>query len=346
MRHCVIIMILGAASLVGALSAWGEQADRPIDRMTGRGSLLSDRDFLRGGEAAPSRVVRARDVVRGGPPPPSGLTVTPGDQEVTLVWKAPPGASGGYDVYRSAAHGDDFVRLNAKPVMTLTFRDTGLSNFKTYDYKVARAGADAFSETLSVTPPGPASHFFTVTPSVGRTDTSSSVGLGLNYYENTADGPGSYLLSSSFSHIHPRAGGGHTVTGGEADLQINANRDWAQVTLGAGYSETQGASHDTTVIVAASKVLGPWEIDPTLAYVRSAFVGGGGVSGFQGDVDIAYTLNPQTKFDFDYTPNNAVDGESTYLGAVKFALDAKKSSFLKLTAGKHGRLRATFIYRF
>ena len=84
-----------------------------------------------------------------------------------------------------------------------------------------------------------------------------------------------------------------------------------------------------------------------MTYDKSTAVGGGSdVNGFQPDIDVAYTLNPTAKIDFDYTVNNAVDGESSYLGAVKFTLDKARTSFLKLSAGKHGRLRATFLYRF
>ena len=236
-----IAVLLGLGWGASAGTARAERVDRATDRTTGRGSLLSDRSFVGTPEAGASRVVRPRDVERGGPPSPTGLAAAPADSAATLTWK-PLADATGYDVYRSATGADDFVRLNAAPVVSPKFSDTGLSNFRTYYYKVSRAGGLTFSETIAVTPPGPASHFFILAPTVGRTDTSRSAGTALNYYYNTADGPGSFVLQSSYARINPKTGAARNFYAGEADVQLNANRCWAQVTFGVGYSEAQGAS--------------------------------------------------------------------------------------------------------
>jgi fibronectin type 3 domain-containing protein len=77
------------------------------------------------------------------PDAPEGLTITPGNTQVTLNWLAPNDDGGsditGYKVYRSAAETGVYV-LIASPT-ALTYIDTGLTNGQTYWYNVSAVNA-------------------------------------------------------------------------------------------------------------------------------------------------------------------------------------------------------------
>lgn len=96
------------------------------------------------GTSLASAQVSAKPVAPPAPPAPTGLTATPGNAEVTLVWAASTGAMT-YNVYRSTVSGGQ----GDVPVMTginaLTIKDTGLVNNTTYYYKVAAVNANGTS---------------------------------------------------------------------------------------------------------------------------------------------------------------------------------------------------------
>ncbi|HEX9990845.1 MAG TPA: alpha-amylase family glycosyl hydrolase [Chloroflexia bacterium] len=70
------------------------------------------------------------------PAAPSGLQVTnEGNGQVSLSWNGVAGAAG-YNIYRSPVGGGGWVKVNATPVSSTTFTDTGLRNAQTYYYTV------------------------------------------------------------------------------------------------------------------------------------------------------------------------------------------------------------------
>jgi fibronectin type 3 domain-containing protein len=80
----------------------------------------------------------------------TGLVAAPGNTVVTLTWRAP-GDTGdshisGYLVYRSTAPGQETFLCN---VLGTTYTDTGLTNGRTYYYRVAASTLDAGPGPLS-----------------------------------------------------------------------------------------------------------------------------------------------------------------------------------------------------
>jgi fibronectin-binding autotransporter adhesin len=91
------------------------------------------------------------------PGPPTGVTATPGNNQVTLSWTAPSGTVIGYDVYRSTTSGSGYTLLAAgTDVSSSPFTDTTAANGTTYYYVVtALNGAlqSSDSSQVSATPP-------------------------------------------------------------------------------------------------------------------------------------------------------------------------------------------------
>ena len=89
------------------------------------------------------------------PPVPSGLTATPGNQQVSLSWAASTGAAS-YNVKRGAVSGGPFTTVSS-PTAT-SYNDPSLTNGTTYYYVVSAVnagGESANSSQVSATPSGP-----------------------------------------------------------------------------------------------------------------------------------------------------------------------------------------------
>ncbi len=89
------------------------------------------------------------------PATPSGLTATAANTQVALRWTASPGAVS-YNIYRSTTKGAE-VKIATLPatITAVSYIDTGLTNGKTYYYKITAvnsAGESARSQEVSATP--------------------------------------------------------------------------------------------------------------------------------------------------------------------------------------------------
>lgn len=94
-----------------------------------------------------------------GPAAPTGLTATAGTHQVALAWAdGSGGAATGYVVWRNPGSGSfSPVHTNAGGA-SVTFTDTAVTDWTTYNYSVqavGAGGAGAFSEVASATPSGP-----------------------------------------------------------------------------------------------------------------------------------------------------------------------------------------------
>lgn len=81
-----------------------------------------------------------------GPATPSGLTVTPGNAQISLTWNAVSGASS-YNVKRSTASGGPYTTI-ASP-STNSYTDTSVTNGTTYYYVVSAVNASGESANSS-----------------------------------------------------------------------------------------------------------------------------------------------------------------------------------------------------
>jgi hypothetical protein len=111
--------------------------------------------------AAVCALVAPTALARKGLQPPTNLTATGGNAQVTLSWNASSGSGlAGYDVYRQ--NSGTFVSI-ATVGKTTTYTDTGLTNGTTYTYEVKAistsgsqtAPSNTASATPNVPPPGP-----------------------------------------------------------------------------------------------------------------------------------------------------------------------------------------------
>jgi glucose/arabinose dehydrogenase len=74
------------------------------------------------------------------PLPPTGVKAFGGDGQVLLTWQASSGASS-YNVWRSTSSGNGYARVNASPVTSTTFTNTGLVNGMSYYYVLSAVGS-------------------------------------------------------------------------------------------------------------------------------------------------------------------------------------------------------------
>ena len=104
-----------------------------------------------GGESADSSQASATPQAAT-PSPPTGLTATPGNAQVTLGWNASAGATS-YSVQRAGVSGGPYTVVGS-PTST-SFTDSGLTNGTTYFYVVSAvnaSGASGNSSEVSATP--------------------------------------------------------------------------------------------------------------------------------------------------------------------------------------------------
>ena len=130
------------------------------------------------------------------PAAPTGVTATAGNAQVTLIWTASAGATS-YNVYRGPTAGGERATPIATGITATSFTNTGLTNGRTYYYKVAAVnatGTSAMSKEVSATPtalPPPAPAGLTAT--AGRKQvtlqwTASSGAASYNVYRGTVAG--------------------------------------------------------------------------------------------------------------------------------------------------------------
>ncbi len=109
------------------------------------------------GESANSGQVSATpSATQQAPPAPTGLTATPGNAQVSLIWTASSGATS-YNVKRATVNGGPYTTI-ASGVTATSYVNTGLSNGTTYYFVVSAvnaAGESANSTQVSATPTAP-----------------------------------------------------------------------------------------------------------------------------------------------------------------------------------------------
>jgi fibronectin type 3 domain-containing protein len=165
------------------------------------------------------------------PAAPANLTATAGNASVTLNWSVVSGATG-YNVYRgSTPNGESATPITT--VVTNSFNDSGLTNGKTYYYKVAAVnsgGPGAYSNEASATPEPPAP-----APPTGLMATAGNASVTLNW--GVVSGATSYNIYRG------------TTAGGESTTPI------ATDVTSLNYNDT-GLTNNTTYYYKVAAVNG------------------------------------------------------------------------------------------
>ena len=162
--------------------------------MAGWPVVLVGAGIAGGGAAGPAYVMTAQQARVVDPGPPTGLTATAGNAQVSLTW-IPPASDGGaeligYDVYLgTSSHGESATPVNAALITSTGYTVTGLANGTTYYFTVdAVNDADlhsAASAEASATPVAP-----TTAPGSpsGLTATAGNAQVSLSWTAPASDG--------------------------------------------------------------------------------------------------------------------------------------------------------------
>ncbi len=123
----------GATSTAGATNAFSSFSQPQTGIVQSAAGGTARLGFLSGGGAPPA--------------PPGGLTASRGDGRVSLDWADNTELNlAGYNVYCSETQGGPYAQVNAAPVASSSYTDSGLANGTTYHY-VVTALDDAFRES-------------------------------------------------------------------------------------------------------------------------------------------------------------------------------------------------------
>jgi PKD repeat protein len=162
-------------------------------------ATLTVTDSAKPAHTAGSRVTISATPVQGtAPGPPQNLTATPGNGRITLNWQAPASSGGvnitSYRVYRGLTPGSE-TRLTSggcgSLAAVLTCTDTGLTNGKTYYYKVS--ATNAIGE-------GQQSNEVNAVPSSGSGCTAEQL-LSNPGFENGSANPSPWVLTSTHTPL-------------------------------------------------------------------------------------------------------------------------------------------------
>ncbi len=155
------------------------------------------------------------------PAPPTGVTATPGNTQVSLSWNASSGATS-YNVKRATVSGGPYTTVGSPG--TTSFTNTGLANGTTYFYVVTAvnaSGESGNSTQVSATPQG-----VVPAPPTQLTATRNKPGrLSLHWVQSTTPGvtsngiyrrtnSGTYPASPNFTIPSNTAYQDNSVTGG------------------------------------------------------------------------------------------------------------------------------------
>lgn len=144
------------------------------------------------------------------PAAPTGLTATPGTNQVTLSWNAVTGATAGYDVFRGTTAGGEGGTAIATGITATTYVDNSATAGSTYYYKVEACNnaCSAQSNEASATPTlaAPAAPTaLTATPGVNQVTLTWIGSSGASSYQvfrgTTAGGEGGTAIATNITTL-------------------------------------------------------------------------------------------------------------------------------------------------
>ncbi|MGI0088110.1 MAG: fibronectin type III domain-containing protein [Nitrosotalea sp.] len=159
------------------------------------------------------------------PQPPTGLTATGGNAQVTLSWTVPSSNGGsaitGYNIYRGTVSGSE----GATPVgtvsgSTLTYNDTGLTNSQEYFYKITAVNSVGESSPSNEASTTPAAASTAPQPPTGLAATASS------------------SSQINLSWTAPSNNGGSAITGYKIERSNDTGTTWSTIQSNTGSTAT------------------------------------------------------------------------------------------------------------
>ena len=187
----------------------------------------------------------------GPPPPPTGLTATSGNAQVSLAWSTSTGATS-YNVYRGTTSGGESSTAIATGLTSASYTNTGLTNGTTYYYKVAAvdsSGTSGLSSEVSATPEsaeGPFGGTPAAVPGTVQAENYDTGGQGVAYSVSSINGNGTAYRSDGVDLETT------SDTGGGYDLGWTTSGQWFNYTVNVG---TAGA-YTVTFRLAADAAVG------------------------------------------------------------------------------------------
>jgi autotransporter-associated beta strand protein len=270
--------------------------------------------------------------VSTGPPPPTSLTATPGNTQVTLTWPAVTGATS-YAVQRGVATGGPYSLIGASA--GLTYTSTGLTNGTTYYYvvnSVSSTGTGENSPEANATPSASlpvAPLNLTAAASIGQVALSWNASAGATGYN--------VLRSTSNGGPYSNVAAGVTATS-STDTNVLGGLTYYYVVTASNANGSSAYSNQATATVPGASNLiwtgsssTAWDYTTvnwsTQSGAATTYADGVNVvfpdTASTGTVAIAGAVNPSsvsfTNASLSYTINSSASGISGSAAVIKSA---------------------------
>jgi len=230
---------------------------------------------------SPWLVSHLNSIPFGPPDPPTGLTATPGNGQVTLSWNPSAGATS-YDVKRSTTSGGPYTVI-ANDITTTSYTNTGLTNGVTYYFVVSAANSEGESPNsaeVSATPQLPVPPVptgLTATPGNGQVALAWNASAGATSYNvkrSTTSGGPYATIASPTTNSYTNTGLSNGTTYYYVVSAVNA--------AGESANSSQVSATPTDAVVAEDfNSMPSWSssYDATWGSAATWSIAGGGQSG-------------------------------------------------------------------